>query len=229
MRKFVVVLFFAMMSAGYAGELKPLMCEQGKLLMSEDFTVGPLSQDWKVAKGKWDVVDGTLKGAELDADHHPAVLDHALKCHNLIAQFSFKFAGGKSMALSFNNTNGHVCRVTITPAGFTVQKDKAGKNTSDQPAKLDAVKYTFTPGEWYTMLVEICGREMLARVDDKNMGFGSNDGVDVDKTSVRFPVAGDSVFIKNLRIWEAQIKSDWDATKKKLKTDHPQQPAETKK
>lgn len=79
------------------------------------------------------------------------------------------------------------------------------------------------------MLLEICGREMFARVDDKNIAFGANEGVDVDKTSVRFPVAGDSVFIKNLRIWEAQIKSDWETTRQKLEADRLRKSAKSSK
>ena len=39
-----------------------------------------------LAKGKWEIADGALKGAELPADQHPAVLGHELKCRNLIAQ-----------------------------------------------------------------------------------------------------------------------------------------------
>lgn len=216
MRQFVVILFVAIATALQAEDLKPVMCERGKLLLSEDFATGPLGADWRVLKGKWEIADGALKGAELASDSHAAVLGRDLKCRNLIAQFSFKFDGAKSAAFSLNFAKGHVCRIAITPAGFTVQKDKAGKNTEDKAAKLDTVKCAFAPGEWHTMLVEVCGKEMLACVDGKLAAFGAHDGIDVDKTSVRFPVVGDSVFIKNVRIWEAQPASGWEAAKKKL-------------
>jgi hypothetical protein len=216
MRQFTMILFVALATVLQAEDLKPQMCERGKLLLSEDFTTGPLGADWRALKGKWEIADGALKGAELPADNHAAVLGRDLKCRNIVAQFDFKFTGAKSMAFSLNFAKGHVCRVTITLAGFTVAKDKAGKNSDDKGAKLDAVKCTFAPGEWHTMLVEVCGKEMLACVDGKLTGFGAHDGIDVDKTSVRFPVAGDSVSIKNVRIWEAQPASGWEAAKKKL-------------
>lgn len=218
MRPFTVILFIVLAATLQAEDLKPLMCGRGQLLLSENFNNGPLGTDWQVAKGKWEIADGALKGGELEVDHHPAVLVRQLKCHNLIAQFEFKFTGAKAMAFSLNDQKGHVCRVTLTPAGFTVQKDKAGKNTDDKPARLDMLKCAIAPSEWHTMLVEVSGKEMLASVDGKHTVFGTHEGIDVDKTSVRFPVSGDSIFIKNVRIWEAQSTSGWETEKKVLES-----------
>jgi len=39
---------------------KTLMVAPGKLLMSDDLNA-PLGQDWKTAKGRWDVIDGTIR------------------------------------------------------------------------------------------------------------------------------------------------------------------------
>lgn len=211
-----------------ADDIKPLMCERGKSLMSEDFSSGTLSKEWQAAKGKWEIVEGALRGTELAADNHPGVLGHALKCHNIIAQFSVKFEGtGKSTALSFNDSHGHVCRATINVTGFTVNKDSRDHNKTDKPALLGAHKIAIKPGEWHTMLVEIYGKDMVAQLDGaEHVAFGANDGVDVDKTTIRFPASGDSIFIKNLRVWEAgPCKADWDETKKKLEAQRPKTPA----
>ncbi len=210
-----------------ADDLQPLMCERGKLLLSEDFASGTLGKDWQVAKGKYEIVDGALKGTELTADKHPGVLGHAIKARNLIVQFAIKFEGGKGAALSLNSSQGHVCRAAITPTGFTVNKDSRDKNQTDKAALLGSHPITIKPGEWHTLLVEICGPEMVAQLDDaEHVAFGAHDGLDVDKTSIRFPAIGDSIFIKNLRVWEAGPRNaNWDATKKKLEAQRPKTPA----
>lgn len=210
-----------------AADLQPLMCERGKVLLSEDFASGTLGKDWQIAKGKYEIVDGALKGTELAADKHPGVLGHAIKARNLIVQFAFKFEGGKSTAMSLNSTQGHVCRAAITPTGFTVNKDSRDKNKTDKAAVLGTHPIAIKPGEWHTLLVEISGSEMVAQLDGaEHVAFGAHEGLDVDKASLRLPVSGESICIKNLRVWEAgTTKADWDATKKKLEAQRPKTPA----
>ncbi len=195
-----------------------LMCERGKALLSEDFSGSTLPAAWKVAKGKWNVSDGFVKGTEQASDMHAAVLAHELKTHDLIGQISFRLDGAKSMAFSLNNAKGHVSRVTITPAGLALQKDKAGKTSDDKPALLGRVASPIQAGEWHTLLVEVHGKDMVVSIDGGAKALaGSHDGIDVDKTSLHFPASGDSISIAHVRVWEAgAVKGDWEATKLKL-------------
>jgi hypothetical protein len=121
----------------------------------------------------------------------------------LISQFSFRFDGGKVLGYSLNNQKGHVCRVTITPGSVTVQKDKASHTSTDKAAVIAKEKVEIKPGEWHTMLVTVCGKQMVATLDGKQIAAGSNEGVDVEKTSLGFPVVGEGVSIKQVRVWEA--------------------------
>lgn len=225
------IFLFAMLASTpmltHAADLQPLMCERGKLLLSEDFASGTLNKDWQVAKGKYEIVDGALKGTELAADNHPGVLNHALKARNLIAQFEIRFEGGKGASLSLNSSQGHVCRAAITPTGFTVNKDSRDKNKTDKAALLGSHPIAIKSGEWHTLLVEICGPEIVAQLDGPDhVAFGAHDGLDVDKATIRFPVTGDSIFIKNLRVWEAGTRNaNWDATKKTLEAQRLKTPA----
>ncbi len=116
-------------------------------------------------------------------------------------------------SLSMNADQGHVCRVRFNPAGFTVIKDK---NNDGKPAELDTCKVEIKPGEWHTMVVEMNGKEMLARLDGKQVAFGSHDGLATPKASVGFTVKGDSVSFKNLRVYEGTLAKGWDAQKAKL-------------
>jgi hypothetical protein len=44
---------------------------------------------------------------------------------------------------------------------------------------------------------------MTASLDGKQIIAGSNDDIDVEKTSLGFPTTGDGVSIKEVRVWEA--------------------------
>src|SRR4051812_13574758 len=98
MRKSMLVLAlssligFVPVSRGADGKAPPeakdqatVMCERGKAVLSEGFAGSTLPADWKVAKGKWEVSNDTLKGVELASDMHPAVVRKDLKTHDLIA------------------------------------------------------------------------------------------------------------------------------------------------
>src|SRR3954449_12033852 len=65
----VALLCLTGRAADSTAEQPTLMTERGKLLFSDDFDK-PLGKEWKTAKGKWEVADGAIKGAELKADMH---------------------------------------------------------------------------------------------------------------------------------------------------------------
>jgi hypothetical protein len=178
-------------------------CEKGKVLLSEDFPSNALDKAWTTPKGTWTVEDGVLKGVEKAEDHHPAVVRHLLKAHDLIGEFSFRFNGSKLLGFSLNNQKGHVCRVSITPAMISLQKDKPNEKSTEKGEVLAKEKVDLKPGEWHTMLVTICGKEMSVQLDGKQLASGANDAVDVDKTSLAFPTAGAGASIKQVRVWEA--------------------------
>lgn len=192
-----------------------LMCERGKLLLSDDLNQ-PLGKHWKAAKGKWEVVGGAIQGSELKADMHGAVMRTNVQVKNAVIQYSFKLQGAKSTSLSINDAKGHNSRVMITPAGFSARKDDHDHEGPDKAALLQAVKAPIAADEWHTLVVEIQGPEFVARLDGKQVALGSHESINVEKTNFGLTVGGESVSFKNLRIWEATPKADWMATKAKL-------------
>ncbi len=198
-------------------EVESLMCERGKLLLSDDFDK-PLGKAWKVAKGKWDVANGAIQGSELKSDMHGAVIRSNLPLHNAVIQYSFKLQGAKTTSFSINDAKGHNSRVSVTAAGFTARKDDHDHDGPDKAVVLEAVKTPISAGEWHTLIIEIQDAEFLARLDGQHIAYGSHDAINVDKTNIGLTVGGESVSFKNLRIWEATPKADWKSTKAKLVT-----------
>lgn len=210
----IVVGLYAL-AADSSAEPKTLLTERGKLLVSDDFNQ-PLSKDWRTAKGKWEIVDGAIRGTELKTDMHGAVTRRALAFHNIVIQYSFKLDGAKTTSLSVNDPKGHNCRVAITPAGFSVRKDSHDHNNQDKAVVLETRATSIKAGEWHTIVIEILGKELLASLDGKEVAFGANDSIDVSKSNFGLTVAGESVSFKNLRVWEALPNKNWETTKAKL-------------
>lgn len=199
-----------------ATDAKPRMTERGKLLFGDDLT-RPFDKEWKTAKGKWEIVDGAMRGCELKEDMHGAVSRHNVEFHNAVIQFSFKLDGARVTSLSINGAKGHVCRVLIRPDGFTVQKDdQDGKNGPDTAARLGTCTTPIKSGEWHTMLLEINGKEMLATLDGKHFSYGEHAAVDKPKANIGLTVGGESVSFKDLRVWDASPSKEWVKEKAKL-------------
>lgn len=200
-------------------DMPTILCERGKLLFSDDFTDKDMSKNWKIACGHWVIVDGTLNGTELEQDNHAAVIRCPLEFRNIVAQFCIKFDGGNSANFTCNKSGlGHVCRMSLTPTGFSVNKVKPNKESTEVGRVLDTVKFEFKKGQWYTVLVEIFEEEIVASVDVKNVrpAFGEHPGVAMEKSEFTLSVSGGTVLFDEVRVWEAQPSKRWKSIKKKL-------------
>jgi hypothetical protein len=219
MRRLVMTTVFVTAACGFAAEPTPTvatqMVEHGKLVISDDFTAKPASP-WKAGKGKWEVVDGALRGSELKSDMHGATLRRDVSFKNAVIQYSFKFDGARQTSLSINGTKGHLCRCIITPSGFTIQKDSTDHGATNKAEVIERKAVAIKPGAWHTIVVEMNGKEMLASLDGEHVALGANAAIENAKGNVGLTVAGEGVSFKDFKMWEAEPKSGWEETKAKL-------------
>jgi hypothetical protein len=221
----LVFALFAAVAAGLASAAEPaaqnapqmVMVTTGKPLLDDPLSAGP-AKEWKVGKGKWGAADGAVRGAELKADMHGAVMRRNVTFEDAVVAFSFKLDGTKQISLSLNGAKGHVSRVRITPKGLFVQKDdQDGPKGPDKAEVLGTAAVDVAPAQWHTLVAEFRGPDILATLDGKHTAYGSNDAVAKEKANIGLTVAGESAFFKGLTVWEATGPAkDWDATKKKL-------------
>ncbi len=195
---------------------KTVMATPGKLLLSDDFAQG-LPKTWKGAKGKWESADGGVKGTELKEEMHGAAARHPIAFQDAIVQYSFKIDGAKVTSLSINDPTGHLCRLVINATGYLINKDDHDHDGPDKAARLDAVKAAIKPGVWHMATVELVGNEMVARIDDLPAAVGANDAIKAKKSNIGLTVAGESAVFKDLKVWEATAKPDWETVKAGLK------------
>ncbi len=224
----LALLCLAAFTSVHAAEKLPatLMTERGKLLLSEDFAK-PVSaaakpqkgkawgEGWRMQVGKWEFTGGVLKGAEQKEDKHGAVARYPLNFKDAIIQYEVKLDGCRTTTLSINDAKEHVCRVLLTPTGFSARKDDHDHDGPDKAQDFGKVALPLKTGEWHTVVLELKGEEMLASVDGRAVA-GAHSLIATDKANFGFTVAGETASFRNLRVWEAKANPAWGENKKKL-------------
>ena len=178
----------------------------------------PWTSGWRLRPGKWEFVDGAMKGTELKEDKHGAVARFPLAYQDVVIQYDVQVNGCKQTTFSVNDAKEHVCRVLIGKDGFKAQKDDKDHDGPDKAKPFNNVATPFQPGTWHTVLIEIKGEEMIATVDGKTdaASFGSDTLIGVAKANFGFTVSGESASFRNLRVWEAGANPAWAENKKHL-------------
>jgi hypothetical protein len=214
---------FTVRAAETPPDAKPLLTKPGKLLFSEDFSQVPHERDrqnktkggWQSGKGKWEIKDGVLVGAERPEEHHGGMLTKSLLAfHNAAIQVSFRLDGAKGITLDANSFDlGRIIAASVSNTELTLARSLTG---GDKLEVLDKVSLKLETGTWYVLLLEMQGKDVAASIDGKQTAFGSGERIDVDKMSVQLRIRGESVAFKNLCVWEATPAGAWEATKVKL-------------
>lgn len=222
-----------------------LMTARGRLLLREDFdrpvvlasanaifqgVLGVVDRDprfvqradgWLLHPGKWTFVDGAISGTQ--AERHGPVAAYAIPLGDAVIQFDVQFNGSRQTMFRLNDTVDHVCRVIVTPEGFAAQKDDHDHDGPDQAVPFGKVALPIRTGEWKTVLLEICGTDLVASIDGKHV-VGTNPLLAEPKATVAFVVSGSSARFRNLRIWEAKSKPDWPAQRDRHLASPPKAP-----
>ena len=188
------------------------MAQLDKIAYADSFTGDKLAEQWKAAKGKWEVSGGVLRGSELAADKHGAVVRTPLKLQNIVVAFDVKLDGAKMTSLSINAEKGHLARIRIAPKLFAVQLDDPDHEGSEKGKVFFTKPVDIAPGTWHTVVLEMVGDTMLGTLDDKITGQGSHPSLaSKEKVAPGFTVAGESASFRNVRIYSAKAepKADW--------------------
>ena len=193
---------------------KPLLAVPGKAIYENKLDSAP-SAPWKVAKGKWELVDGSWRGSEKPEDMHGAVTRLPNKLGDFVIEYELKFEGGKTTSLSINAVKDHMARIVISPKLVTIQRDDNDHDGPDKAVVFARIAADLKPGVWHKVRMEMVGDTMLGMVDDM-IAYGSNELFTHDRMSPGFTVAGQSVDFRNLKITEATKNPEWDKVKATL-------------
>ncbi len=171
----------------------------------------PLGSEWKVVKGEWKTVNGELRGDELAADKHSAVLHHPGKVEALIITCEFRLNDARTFYVGFDNEK-HVGRLVIRTNSIGLYEDspdpklKPGTKQASHPLMTYAPK--LKTDEWYPLTLEIRGDEMTALVAGTQLK-AKHPFLASPKGRYWFAVNGTNLRIRNLKVWDAKANPDW--------------------
>ncbi len=195
-------------------EDKPLLAIPGKVVYESRLDAAPAAP-WKQIKGKWELVDGAMRGSEKPEDKHGAVTRLPNKLGDFVIDYEFKFEGAKATSLSINTQKDHMARIMITPTMVTIQKDDSDHEGPDKPVVFARVGAEMAPGTWHKVHLEMVGDTMVGQVDEI-VAWGSNDLFKQERYAPGFTVGGQSVDFRHFSIREATLNPEWETVKAAL-------------
>lgn len=158
------------------------------------------------------------------ADHGVSVV-HDMKFKDATIQLRFKLDSNDSLGINIADLNeksvhaGHICLALVSCKKLEIADLKTGrmelgartrriegKQTEEDKALLKEKSKTFPidllPNEWHTLQVKIAGEEMSVRIDDKDVGKFSSEGIShKTKTRLRLAVAK-SAWVDDVKVWK---------------------------
>ncbi|MEY3492305.1 MAG: hypothetical protein RL309_1433 [Verrucomicrobiota bacterium] len=195
-----------------------LLAQPDKEIVSDALTKDAKGAEWKIAKGKWERTADGIRVEELPADKHGAAGRVLTKLQDFVAAFEFRLDGAKTISLSINDAKEHVARVMITPTSLRVQKDDHDHDGPEKSIIFLNQAQAFEAGTWHSVVLEMVGDTMVATIDGKISGFGSDDLFKAEKANPGFTCAGQSATFRNFVIWSAKAepKPSWKETSVKI-------------
>lgn len=194
-----------------ASEIAP----RGKLVVSEDLAsapaevvtsggLGTLRSGWRFVSGKWEFVDGALRGGEEATLRRSAQAVRVHPFSDAVMQFEVRLEGCRMVQFRVqDSTPEHICRMFITHEGFSAQKDDHDHAGPDVAVPFGKAAYPIKDGEWKTVRMEIRGDRLTATIDGQSIS-GQHPLLAAPKHFFEFIVTGASASFRNLRVWETK-------------------------
>jgi hypothetical protein len=191
-----------------------LLAIPGKVIYENKLDTAPAAP-WASAKGKWELVEGALRGAEKPEDKHGAVTRLPNKLTDFVIDYEFKFEGARSTSLSINAVKDHMARIMITPKTVTIQRDDNDHDGPDKAIIFARFPADLAAGTWHKVHLEMVGDTLVGQVDNL-IAYGTSDLFKTPKMAAGFTVGGQSVDFRNFSLREATLNPAWDSVKATL-------------
>ena len=206
----LVLVITLTVTGGFGATPEPVLGKKGKLLLEENFETGALPNGWNKNTGALAVAGGVLHASQLAIDNHIGAFRKLLPLQDCAIQLDFKFSGATTFHVGFDPSpgelkkQGHLFSLAITPAGWTLTEhndkaDPASKNVARGKAAT-----TFPQGQWFTLLLEVKGDDVVARVDGKEALRATAKDFHVKKPGLVFRVGGkdgQEILVDNVKVW----------------------------
>jgi hypothetical protein len=226
MRAFILLCAATASLLSFAGETKDpqtALTVRGKLLKEESFKDEASIKKggaggWYIYKGDYQVQNEALRCVERKEDgHHPA-MSCKLPSKDLIMQCKFKTDASKWLSLSLDNgkLKEHIFRAWISPTGVSMKR-MSGMGSTTKGENIVEKKFKFDPAQWYTLIVEIQGKEVCAQIPEANIIiYGEHEAIAAEKDRFELISGGDAAWFDEIKIWEATANPKWPQIKAQI-------------
>lgn len=193
-------------------------------LLRESFETDELPPLFTEGKGKWEIVDGTLRGQQLAADNHTGFRKIYLDHQNVRYSYDVKLEGEVFHQLLINWGLAHIAKVVIRYDEASVWKIKEankrkqmtelghdhGRNPLDgkwdeATKSIASIPLKLKTGHWYRVEVEMKHDSLSVMVDGKS-ATGHHIGISEKKDNFGFQAGGltgqvsiDNIVVTDLR------------------------------
>jgi len=191
--------------------LEPALGKTGRLLLEERFDGETLPNGWSVKSGRLRVAAGALHAGRKADDGRLSLFSREQPLQDAAIQIDFKFNGTRGINLGVNPSpgelkkKGHLFSLMITPRGWNITEHNDKADRTSRSKVLASAPAKFEQVQWYTLLLECKGGDVVARVAGKEPLRVSSEEFRVKKPGLEFRVAGpdgEEVSFDNLQVWE---------------------------
>lgn len=192
----------------------------------EDIGNGWTSNSGWRAKGhqQVDLIDGVMHVTKhAEADHGVAIF-HDVAFQDGIVELRFKLGEGDDLGVDFVDRElktvhaGHLCMARVTNKNLTItdsktggmdlkiqERRKAGDKSPDLAAllktKTKSFKIDLQPGTWHTMHITVAGDTMSVKIDGKETGAFSSDGIAHPTKRMITLAVNKSADVDDVKVW----------------------------
>lgn len=179
--------------------------------MEEKFDGKELPKNWNRNTGKLTVADGVLKASEVAADMHAAAFRRPLPLQDAAVLVKFRFAGAKMFHVGFDpapgelKKKGHLFSVILSASGWAITEHNDKSDPKSTNKTLAKGTGTFEAGQWYELLLEMKGDEVVAQISGREALRASSKDFHVKKPGLVFRTSGkdtDELHLDGVRVWE---------------------------
>ena len=193
-------------------------------LLRESFETDELPPLFTVGQGKWEIIDGTLRGQQLAADNHTGFRKIYLDHQNVRYSYDVKLEGEVFHQLLINWGLAHIAKIMIryeeasvwkikeankrkqmTALGHDQGRDPLAGKWDEATKSIASVPLKLKTGHWYRVEVEMKDDSLSVMVDGKS-ATGHHIGISEKKDNFGFQAGGltgqisiDNIVVVDLR------------------------------
>jgi hypothetical protein len=199
-------------SSIHAAEVPELLLgKKGKSLLEETFSGDTVPKGFAVNTGKLRVAEGSLRASQLAKDNHIGAFRYRLPVQDVVVQLDFRFDGARTWNVGFDpapgelKKKGHLFSVILTANSWQITEHNDKANPESKSKVLATAKTTFEKGQWYTLVLENKGEQVVVQVAGKEPLKASAPDFKVKKPGLVFRMGGkddEEVALDNVKVWE---------------------------